>query len=614
MLNRYPMWKYVLLSLIVIISALYAIPNLYGEDPAVQIISKNNDFNNQKIFYTIKKLLKQNNIKYKSISTKNGIITALFNNIDTQLLAHDTIAKKISKKYIVALNLVPATPNWLNVIAASPIKLGFDLRGGVQFLIEADIHNLLKKIQHQNINNIRNDLIKRNIPYTKIYSNKMYSVKINFNNFQDLNNALVYLRSIHKNLLIEINDHSLIVTINLPYINQLKKRVIEQNIAILRNRINQLGISESSVQRQGSEYILINLPGIQNIAHAKGLIGATATLEFRLVNTDINSALISKKIIPFDSEIKYMTNGQPIVLNKEVILTGDHITYSNVNIDEYSNPEVDITLDSIGGDIIASFTKNNLGKLIATLFIEYKDSGKKDSQGHAVLIKNEEVINVANIGSQLSNNFRITGIKNITNARQLSMLLRAGALVAPIHIIEERTVGPAVGKQNIVRGLKACVCGLLSCVFFMVFFYKKFGLISISALLINLIIIIGIISILPGITLTMSGIAGIVLTLAVSIDSNILINERIKEEIYNGCSIQKAINKGYKHALSSIIDSNITTLIKSIILYAFGTGFIRGFAIMTIIGILTSMFTAILITKAIVNLIYGNRNITKLSI
>ncbi|PPI86345.1 protein translocase subunit SecD [Candidatus Pantoea edessiphila] len=617
MLNRYPIWKwkYIFVFTILIVSLLYAIPNLYGEDPSVQVISKNGDFVNQNVFRTIKEVIQKNRIKYKSISLEHGIVTLRLNDLNTQLLAHDIIKKRIQNKYITSLNLIPATPNWFNWISAKPMQLGFDLRGGVELLIEVDIKNLVKNIINQKTSNLIGELRQKNILYNKIYSDKNFNIKIIFNNFYDCNQALTYLKSIHKELLFNINDHNIInINISTSYINQLRENAIQQNIIILRNRINQLGISQSSIQRQGFEHILINLPGIQDISSAKKLIGTTATLEFRLVNTSMHSNLISHNIIPFDSEIKYTSNGQPVLLYKHVILTGNHITFSTASLDKDNNPEINIVLDSKGGDIMSNFTKDNIGKFIATLFIEYKDSGKKYSQGSSILMKNEEIINIANIQSQVSNNFRITGIKNLNSARQLAILLRAGALVTPIQIIEERTIGPTMGQKNISQGIKACLFSLFSCVIFMILFYKKFGLISVTTLLINLIIIIAITSLLPNVTLTMPGIAGIVLSLAVAIDANILINERIKEEIYNGCAIAKAINKGYKNALSSIIDSNITTLIKAIILYIFGIGSVRGFAIMTIIGIMTSMLTLVVFTKSIIDFFYSNRNIKNLSI
>ena len=397
-------------------------------------------------------------------------------------------------------------------------------------------------------------------------------------------------------------------------LKEAREYAVQQNINILRNRVNQLGVAEPLVQRQGADRIVVELPGIQDTARAKEILGATATLEFRLVNANVDQSAAAAGRIPGDSEVKQTREGQPVVLYKRVILTGDHITDSTSSQDEYNQPQVNISLDSAGGNIMSNFTKDNIGKPMATLFVEYKDSGKKDANGRAVLVKEEEVINIANIQSRLGNSFRITGISNPTEARQLSLLLRAGALIAPIQIVEERTIGPTLGMQNIQQGLEACLAGLVVSILFMIFFYKKFGLIATSALIANLVLIIGIMSLLPGATLTMPGIAGIVLTLAVAVDANVLINERIKEELSNGRSIQQAIDEGYKGAFSSIFDANVTTLIKVLILYAVGTGAIKGFAITTGIGVATSMFTAIVGTRAIVNLLYGGKRVKKLSI
>lgn len=396
-------------------------------------------------------------------------------------------------------------------------------------------------------------------------------------------------------------------------LSEAREYAVQQNINILRNRVNQLGVAEPVVQRQGADRIVVELPGIQDTARAKEILGATATLEFRLVNTNVDQAAAASGRVPGDSEVKQTREGQPVVLYKRVILTGDHITDSTSSQDEYNQPQVNISLDSAGGNIMSNFTKDNIGKPMATLFVEYKDSGKKDANGRAVLVKQEEVINIANIQSRLGNSFRITGINNPNEARQLSLLLRAGALIAPIQIVEERTIGPTTGMQNIEQGLEACLAGLLVSILFMIIFYKKFGLIATSALIANLILIVGIMSLLPGATLV-CGIAGIVLTLAVAVDANVLINERIKEELSNGRTVQQAIDEGYRGAFSSIFDANITTLIKVIILYAVGTGAIKGFAITTGIGVATSMFTAIVGTRAIVNLLYGGKRVKKLSI
>jgi preprotein translocase subunit SecD len=481
--------------------------------------------------------------------------------------------------------------------------------------MEVDMDTALGKLQEQNADSLRSDLRDKSIPYTTVNKIANYGVEVRFRDGASRDAAISYLSTRHRDLVISSQgSDSLRAVMSDARLSEAREYAVQQNITILRNRVNQLGVAEPLVQRQGSDRIVVELPGIQDTARAKEILGATATLEFRLVNTSVDPTAAASGRVPGDSEVKKTREGQPVVLYKRVILTGDHITDSTSSMDEYNQPQVNISLDGAGGNMMSNFTKDNIGKPMATLFVEYKDSGKKDANGRSILVKQEEVINVANIQSRLGNSFRITGINNPNEARQLSLLLRAGALIAPIQIVEERTIGPTMGQQNITQGLEACLWGLIASILFMVVFYKKFGLIATSALLCNLVLIVGIMSLLPGATLTMPGIAGIVLTLAVAVDANVLINERIKEELRNGRSVQQAIHEGYKGAFSSIVDANVTTLIKVIILYAVGTGSIKGFAITTAIGIATSMFTAIVGTRAIVNLVYGGKRINKLSI
>ncbi|MBK4765106.1 MAG: protein translocase subunit SecD [Pantoea sp. Brub] len=612
MLNYHYLWKYICILFLIIAGFIYALPNLYGENPTIQIIN-HGDFDT-KILNNIKNILKQNNISYISMISENNIITIRFINIDLQLYANKLIKSILNKNYITVLNITPSTPAWLRYISAKPMKLGFDLRGGIHFLIEVDMYNILKKMQDQKYTNIFENLNKDNIAYINIEKNQDCSINIYFNNIFSLEKALNYLKKIDNQILIKQHNKN-VLSINLTdnYINKLKDMAIQQNVVVLRNRINQLGIAESLVQRQGSKYISVNLPGIQDIAYAKKILGTTATLEFRLVNNVINFNKLDGNIPP-DSEFRKMQSGKSILVYKEIIMSGDHITDAVASLDEYNNPQVNISLDNSGGMIMSNFSQNHIGKLIATLFVEYIKNNTSNIN-NSMFIKQEQIINIATITTPLNNNFRITGIKNIKEANQFATLLRAGALFAPIKIIEEKIVGPTMGQQNINKGLNACLYSLIFCIVFMVIAYKKFGLISIIALIINLIFIISIISLLPNITLTMSGIAGIILTLAVAIDANILINERIKEEIRNGKSAYVAIYTGYKKALSSIIDANITTVIKMFILYIIGTDFIKGFAIISSIGIVTSMFTSIICTRAIINLIYSkNKLVKKISI
>ncbi|NCH59248.1 protein translocase subunit SecD [Cronobacter dublinensis] len=615
MLNRYPLWKYLMLVVVLLVGLLYALPNLYGEDPAVQITGARGVAASDQTLVQVQNTLQKEKISAKSVALEEGAILARFGSTDTQLRAREALMSTLGDQFVVALNLAPATPRWLTTISAEPMKLGLDLRGGVHFLMEVDMQTALSKLQEQNMDGMRSDLREKGLNWTNVRKAENYGMTIQFRDGDTRDAAVSYLTARHRDMVISSQgDNSLRAVPSDERLREAREYAVQQNINILRNRVNQLGVAEPLVQRQGTDRIVVELPGIQDTARAKEILGATATLEFRLVNNSVDPSAIAAGRIPGDSEVKMTREGQPVVLYKRVILTGDHITDSTSGVDQYNMPQVNISLDSSGGNIMSNFTKDNLRKPMATLFVEYKDSGKKDANGRSILAKDEEVINVATIQARLGQNFVITGIDNANEARQLSLLLRAGALIAPIQIVEERTIGPTLGMQNITQGLEACLAGLAVSILFMVLFYKKFGLIATSALLANLVLIVGIMSLLPGATLTMPGIAGIVLTLAVAVDANVLINERIKEELSNGRSVQQAIDEGYRGAFSSIFDANITTLIKVIILYAVGTGAIKGFAITTGIGVATSMFTAIVGTRAIVNLLYGGKRINKLSI
>jgi len=604
-----------MLILALLVGLLYALPNLYGEDPAVQITGARGAAASETTLVQIQNVLKEQNITTKSIALENGAILARFSNPDVQLRAREALLAALGDNYVVALNLAPATPPWLALLGAEPMKLGLDLRGGVHFLMEVDMDTALGKLQEQTMDTLRTDLREKGIPYATVRKTDNYGTEVGFRDATARDQAMSYLSPRHRDLVLSsVGDTGLRAVMADTRLREAREYAVQQNITILRNRVNQLGVAEPLVQRQGADRIVVELPGIQDTARAKEILGATATLEFRLVNSSVDRTAAASGRVPGDSEVKSTREGQPVVLYKRVILTGDHITDSTSSADEYNRPQVNISLDSTGGTNMSNFTKDNIGKPMATLFVEYKDSGRKDANGRSVLVKQEEVINVATIQSRLGNSFRITGIDNPNEARQLSLLLRAGALIAPIQIVEERTIGPTLGMQNITQGLQACLWGLVASIVFMVVWYRKFGLIATTALVANLIMIVGIMSLLPGATLTMPGIAGIVLTLAVAVDANVLINERIKEELKNGRTVQQAIHEGYRGAFSSIVDANVTTLITAIILYAVGTGSIKGFAITTAIGVATSMFTAIVGTRAIVNLLYGGKRISKLSI
>ncbi len=604
-----------MLVAVLIVGLLYALPNLYGEDPAVQITGARGVAASEQTLIQVQNTLQKEKISAKSVALEEGAILARFDSTDTQLRAREALMSTMGDQFVVALNLAPATPRWLTAISAEPMKLGLDLRGGVHFLMEVDMDTALSKLQEQNMDSLRSDLREKGLSWTNVRKADNYGVTIQFRDSDIRDAAVSYLTARHRDMVVSSEgDNSLRAVMSDERLREAREYAVQQNINILRNRVNQLGVAEPLVQRQGADRIVVELPGIQDTARAKEILGATATLEFRLVNSNVDRTAAAAGRIPGDSEVKMTREGQPVVLYKRVILTGDHITDSTSGVDQYNMPQVNISLDSSGGNIMSNFTKDNIHKPMATLFVEYKDSGKKDANGRSILMKQEEVINVATIQARLGQNFVITGIDNPNEARQLSLLLRAGALIAPIQIVEERTIGPTLGMQNITQGLEACLAGLAVSILFMILFYKKFGLIATTALLANLVLIVGIMSLLPGATLTMPGIAGIVLTLAVAVDANVLINERIKEELSNGRSVQQAIDEGYRGAFSSIFDANVTTLIKVIILYAVGTGAIKGFAITTGIGVATSMFTAIVGTRAIVNLLYGGKRINKLSI
>ena len=616
MLNRYPLWKNLMVIFLVAIGILYALPNLYGEDPAVQISGTRGQEANSGVLSEVQTVLKDNNLATKSIVLENGSILVRFNNTDAQLLAKDKITEKLGTNYSVALNLAPATPAWLSSIGGNPMKWGLDLRGGVRFLMEVDMNSALSKRQEQLQDALRTELRKEKYQYTAIKSAENFGTTITLARPEQLSDVQRYLRRQHQNLEVKaISDNTLSLGLSDAALNEARESAIEQNLSILRKRVTELGVAEAVIQRQGAERIVVELPGVQDTARAKEILGATATLEFRLVNGNANLEAAARGMVTSDSEVKYDRNNRPIVLYKRAVLGGEHITNASSGVDQNtSRPQVSVTLDSEGGEIMSQTTRANIQKPMATLYVEYKDSGKKDENGKTILEKHEEVINVATIQGRFGSQFQITGIDSPAEAQNLAVLLRSGALIAPIQIVEERTIGPSLGAQNVEQGLQASFWGLMIVVAFMVIYYRKFGLIANVALIANIVLLVGLMSLLPGATLTMPGIAGIVLAVGMSVDANVLIFERIKEEIRNGRPIQQAINEGYSGAFSSIFDANLTTILTAVALYAVGTGPIKGFAITLSLGIAISMFTAITGTRAIVNFLYGGKRIDKLSI
>jgi len=619
-LNKYPLWKYLLLGFIVLFTLVYAAPNLYGEDPAVQVSATRGAKVELSTLDKVQDILKQNNISPKSTVLEDGQILVRLTSSEDQLLASEAISADIGDGFVTALNLAPATPGWLEAIGGGPLKLGLDLRGGVHFLMEVDMDEAISKEQDQLVQDLRSELREQKIRYRGIEkASTQTGVIVRFTSQDILDDAVDYLKPLNPGYSFAEKETGgtfyLTISMTDEKLQSAKKDALEQNLGILRNRVNELGVAEPLVQRQGEDRIVVELPGIQDTARAKEILGATATLEFHAVDsdTDVSDALAGR--IPASSALYKERDGLPVVVKKKIILTGNHIVDAQSGADEYGRAQVNISLDSQGGSKMSRFTKDNIGKPMATLFIEYLPTGKKKANGKAETEKRIEVANVATIQAQLGRSFRITGLDNTAEAHNLALLLRAGALTAPIQIVEERTIGPSLGQQNIDNGVKAMIYGLLAVVIFMFIYYRKFGVVANAALLLNLVMIVGFMSLIPGATLTLPGIAGIVLTIGMAVDANVLIFERIREELKAGKSVQRSINEGYSNALSTIADANITTFITAVILFAVGTGPVKGFAVTLAIGILTSMFTSIFGTRAIVNAVWGGRNdIKKLSI
>ncbi|MBH0037122.1 protein translocase subunit SecD [Pseudoalteromonas sp. SWN166] len=619
MLNKFPVWKYLLVLAVVAIGLLYASPNLYGRDPAIQVSGAKGADVDLSVVDKVNAILEKNNVTAKSTILEDGQILVRLKNVEEQLKAHDLLRDSLSDDYISAINMAPAQPAWLKAVGGDPMKLGLDLSGGVHFTMEIDMATAVNNQLEQMEQDFRSDLREEKLRYRSVRrvagSDRM---RVEMRTEADKEAAESFLETSYPlNVYIDdsSNDKAFFATMSEQKLKEIRDYAIKQNETIIRNRINQIGVAEPNVQRQGAERIIVQLPGIQDTARAKEILGATATLEFREVDENADTSAAAQGRIPAGTEMIMSRDGYPVVLKKRIILEGSHITGAQSGADEYQRPQVSITLDSKGGAKMNAFTKRAIGKRMATVFIEYKPSGKKDADGKALPpIKVEEVINVATIQARLDRSFRITGIDNPAEAHNLSLLLRAGALVAPIQIVEERTVGPSLGQENIEAGMTAVALGFAFVLVFMLVYYKGFGMVANLALAANLVLIVGVMSLIPGATLTLPGIAGIVLTVGMAVDANVLIFERIREELADGRSPQQAIHFGYDSAFSTIFDANITTLIAAIILFAVGTGPIAGFAVTLAIGILTSMFTAIVGTRAVINLFVGGKRIDKLSI
>lgn len=614
MLNQTPIWKYVLVIFLLAMCGLYALPNIYGEDHAVQISSGRDTMVTEALVSDIQTSLERANIAVKAIEFENDRILVRLPDSDTQLIARETLDKKLGDDYFVAMNLAPDTPDWLDNIGGTPMKLGLDLRGGVHFLMEVDMNSAIDTVVGGVVDEFRDRLREEKLRYRTVRK-VGNSVDIIFRDAEVLGSAQFFLRNNYPDMIIdERDDLTLRATFSEARLTEIRDYAVKQNITIIRNRVNQLGVAEPLVQKQGQDRIVVQLPGIQDTAKAKEILNATATLNFRLVDSDGDVRDAMNGRVPAGSELYFSRDGQPVLLSKQVMLEGSHIIDATNSMDENGFPQVNIDLDSKGGSKMSKVSKDNVGKPMATVFIEYKSTDARDAEGKLIFEKSEEVINVATIQTQLGSSFRITGIDSAGEARDLALLLRAGALIAPIQIVEERTVGPSLGKENIELGMQAIMYGLIAVLVFMLIYYKAFGLVANIALVTNVVMIVGIMSMIPGATLTLPGMAGIVLTVGMAVDANVLIFERIREELRDGRSPQQAIHFGYDNAFSTILDANITTFIVGMILFAIGTGPIKGFSITLMIGIITSMFSAIIFTRVLVNLIWGGKRVSKLAI
>lgn len=617
MLNKYPWWKNLMVTVIILLGALYALPNIYGEDLAIQISGARGVTLEQADIQKIEGVLAQE-CDYCTVERENGQAIIRFKDNELRLKTKDVLIKSLGDNYIVALNLAPATPTWLRNIGGRPLKLGLDLRGGLHFLMEVDMEEAMKKIVGQNIQDIRAELRQNKIRLSNIRGENE-KIEVFFRDEATTEQAKDILASKYQDMTVsnsvaKAGSYVITLVMKPEKLRDIKTSAVEQNINIIRNRVNELGVAEPLVQRQGADRIVVELPGVEDSARAKEILGATATLEFRLVDESSDIAAAASGVVASGYEVLNDREGRPVVVSKRVILTGDHIVDAKNGMDENSRPEVSINLDSVGGDIMSKFTKDHIGSPMATNFIEYKvvDDPNATPGSKPKFRKVEQIINVATIQSRLGNKFRITGLDSPTEAHNLALLLRAGALIAPIQIVEERNIGPSLGQQNIANGFNALLYGLAALAIFMIFYYRAFGLIANIALLFNFVLLVGLMSLIPGATMTLPGIAGIVLTIGMAVDANVLIYERIREEIRNGRGVQQAIDLGYSRAWVTILDSNVTSFLVAAVLFLVGTGAVKGFALVLMVGVASSMFTSVTACRAVVNAVCGGRKIKNL--
>jgi preprotein translocase subunit SecD len=595
-MNRYPSWKYLVIGVSILLGLLYTLPNFYGESPAVQISPlRTAPKADTALLQRVEEALKKANLPANGMFLDAGGIKVRFDDTDTQIKARDTLQSLLGNGYMVALNLLPNSPQWLTSIGALPMYLGLDLRGGVHFLLEVDMKGALSKALDRFSSDIRSSLREKKIPYAGL-DKRGSLIIVKFRNAESRAQAQAEINKIYPDLeLQEENvgaEFHLTATLKPEAQKRIQDSAVQQNITTLRNRVNELGVAEPIIQQAGADRVVVQLPGVQDTAKAKDILGRTATLEVRMVDEEHDLSAALRGQIPFGAELYTERGGGPVLIKKQVVLTGDRINDAQPGFDNNNQPAVHLNLDNTGARIFQQLTRDNVGKRMAILLIEKNQA---------------EVITAPVIREEIGGGrVQISGRMTTEEARDVALLLRAGALAAPMDIIEERTVGPSLGADNIARGFNSTLFGFVAIAVFMTVYYLAFGFISVLALGVNLLLLVGLLSILQA-TLTLPGMAAIALTLGMAIDANVLINERVRDELRAGMPPQAAINAGYERAWATILDSNITTLIAGIALFAFGSGPIKGFAVVLCLGIATSMFSAVMVSRGIVNLIYGGR-------
>lgn len=617
---RFPTWKYALIVIVMIVSVLYALPNLYPDEPAVQISGADVSTPvNDELLTRARFALDQAKIKSHGGEVQAKGVLLRVNSADAQIQAQAALRRALGENYVVALNLAQTTPTWLRAIGAKPIKLGLDLRGGVHFKLEVDLSKALEQRQESYITDIKKQFRDGNLAYRAVSGLPDGLLEVRFANDVDREAGIVLLSRQFPEFKRSQSGRGDTALVRLDFTPQKRAEIADyavgQNLTTLRNRINELGVAEAIVQRQGASRIVVELPGLQDTAEAKRILGRTASLEFRFTSQDRGDGFVA----PAGTERFLTKGGRPVLLEKRKIVTGERVTNAQSSFDENSRPQVNINLDSRGGRLMADATRDSVGRQMAVLFVETKQRIHFDAGADGKPVETREqyverrVINVATVQSMLGSQFRITGLDSPAEGQELALLLRAGALAAPMFFVEERTVGPSLGQDNIEKGMLSTQVGFCLVAVFMLVFYRLFGLVANVALFLNVAILIAIMSAM-GAALTLPGIAGVVLTVGMAVDANVLIFERIREELRRGMSPLAAIVAGYERAYGTIFDANMSTLIVAIILFSVGTGPVKGFAITLAIGIVISMFTAITVTRAVVQLIYGRRQVKRLSI